>query len=102
MFYFKNIINSIPLIRDSISIGIINTDSQSALELAKNPVHHTRTKHIDIQYHFVRETLINGIIDIRYKSTFDLLADGLTKNLARPKFIKIVQGLGLRSRTQIN
>ena len=45
------------------------TDSQSAIALAHNPEHHARTKHIDIQYHFVREALLDKQVDMRYIPT---------------------------------
>jgi hypothetical protein len=40
-------------------------DNQSAIRLAKNPEFHQRTKHIQIKYHFIREQLKNGIIDLQ-------------------------------------
>ncbi|RVE41856.1 hypothetical protein evm_013500 [Chilo suppressalis] len=43
----------------------IFTDSQSAMAIAKNPVHHQRTKHVDVRYHFVREAIENGDIHLR-------------------------------------
>ena len=45
------------------------TDSQSAQSLAKNPVFHERTKHIDIQYHYVRESVIEGRTNVQYVPT---------------------------------
>ena len=74
------------------------TDSQSAMALARNPEHHARTKHIDIQYHFVREALQDKLIDMRYIPTNDQIADGLTKPLDPTKFGLFVKGLGLISR----
>ena len=71
------------------------TDSQSAIALARNPEHHARTKHIDIQYHFVREALQDKKIDMRYIPTENQLADGLTKPLDTTKFESFVRGLGL-------
>ena len=47
----------------------IRTDSQSAIALAYNPEHYTRTKHIDIQYHFIREALEKHLADISYIPT---------------------------------
>jgi len=44
-------------------------DSQPAIALANNPEHHAKTKHIDIQYHFVREKILEGIIDLSYIPT---------------------------------
>lgn len=57
------------------------SDSQPAIALAKNPEHHAKTKHIDIQYHFVREKILEGTIDLSYISTKEQLADILTKAL---------------------
>jgi len=50
-------------ISDRISIY---NDNQSAIELAENPVHHARNKHIDVRYHFVRESSSNGLISVSY------------------------------------
>jgi hypothetical protein len=93
--YLNAIYTSIPLLSDISDTNKVYTDSQSAMELAKNPIHHARTKHIDIQYHFIRENVINGIIDLVYKNTSQLRADGFTKALPGPKFNQIVTGLGL-------
>ena len=57
------------------------TDNQAAIELANNPEHHSKTKHIDIQYHFVRENVQNGLIKLVYQSTKEQIADVLTKPL---------------------
>ncbi|KAL3834104.1 hypothetical protein ACJIZ3_008840 [Penstemon smallii] len=62
-------------------------DSQSALHLAKNPAFHSKTKHIRVQYHFVREKVEEGSVDFQKIHTEDNLADVLTKPLNRDKFI---------------
>jgi hypothetical protein len=67
-------------------LNTIKTDSLSAIELAKNPVYHARTKHVDITYHFVRENLISKNIDLVYKNTSTILSDNLTKPTSLPKF----------------
>ena len=61
------------------TLNTIKTDSLSAIELAKNPVYHARTKHVDITYHFVRENLLNNSINLVYENTSTILADNLTK-----------------------
>ena len=61
-------------------------ENQSAIRLVKNPEYHKRTKHIDIQYHFIREKFEHGEIDISYVSTNHQLADIMTRALPRDKF----------------
>src|SRR5665213_2460535 len=57
-------------------------DNQSAIALARNPVHHARSKHIDIQHHFVREKIESKEIEISYMATDEMITDALTKPLA--------------------
>ena len=61
-------------------------DSQSAIYLAKEQVHHQRTKHIDVRYHFVREVLEEGEILRRKIRNQDNSADMLTKVVSGVKF----------------
>jgi len=75
----------------------IYEDNQSCISLAKNPVHHARTKHIDIQHHFIREKVESKEIDVVYMPTDDMVADALTKPLPRPKFSKLVGEMGLHA-----
>jgi hypothetical protein len=56
-------------------------DNQSAICMADNPVKHSRIKHIDIQYHFLRDHQQKGVIKIAYVSTHNQLADISTKPL---------------------
>ena len=57
----------------------IYSDSQSAIALAKNAVHHDRTKHIEIKYHFIRELIYSGLIRVKKIVTETNPADILTK-----------------------
>lgn len=88
-----------PLIGQEISANIVYTDSQSAIDLAKNPLYHHRTKHIDIQYHFVREKFQEGISKLTYIPTGDQLADGLTKSIDQQKWLKLIEAIGLQKLT---
>jgi hypothetical protein len=74
----------------------IYADNQGAIALAKNPEYHARTKHIDTQWHFVREQAELGTIRLDYVPTDRQLADGFTKPLGGTKFKEFVRGLGLR------
>ena len=71
-------------------VTTIYEDNQSCIALAKNPVHHARTKHIDVQYHFSREKVESKDIEVVYVPTEDMVADALTKALPRPRFTKLV------------
>lgn len=70
-------------------------DSKSALELSKNPVYHERSKHIDTRYHFIRECISDGIVEVEHIGIDKQLADILTKPLGQVKFIEMRQKLGV-------
>jgi len=73
----------------------IYMDSQSAIALAHNPEHHARTKHIDIQYHFVRNCVEDGTTQLTYCPTEDMVADGLTKALGPERHRKLAKMMGM-------
>src|SRR5437764_11196393 len=75
----------------------LRADNQEAIELTKNPEYHRRTKHISIQYHFTRECVENGEIELVYVPTEDMIADGLTKALPKARFDQFVNLLGLHA-----
>jgi hypothetical protein len=62
-------------------------DNVSALALASNPVYHARTKHIKVDYHFVREKVLNRDIALKFISTHDQIADVFTKGLSFARFL---------------
>jgi hypothetical protein len=68
-------------------------DNQGAIALAKNDANHTKTKHIDIHYHFVREVVNNQQLEIKYVPTKFQLADILTKTLVTSRFIELCNQL---------
>jgi hypothetical protein len=74
----------------------IMCDNQGSISLAKNPTHHSRTKHIDVQYHFIREKLEMGVIHLEYCPTEHMMADVLTKGLVRDRHERFVKAYGLK------
>lgn len=61
-------------------------DNQSAIALAANPVYHARTKHIEVDFYFIREKVVNGDVCIQYISSVDQVGDIFTKGLTSSRF----------------
>ena len=70
-------------------------DNQGAINLAKNPVHHQRSKHIDVKYHFIRLEIANGNVDLKYVQSEENVSDIFTKPVSRIKLEKfdVVHGI---------
>ena len=62
-------------------------DNVGAISLASIPVFHARTKHIEVDYHFICEKVLNKDIVVRYISTHDQIADVLTKDHTTARFM---------------
>ena len=71
-------------------------DNKAAINIAHNPFLKDRTKHIEIDRHFIKEKLRKGIICTPYVRTGDQLADILTKGVATNHFQKFLDKLGMR------
>ncbi|CAG7720799.1 unnamed protein product, partial [Allacma fusca] len=74
----------------------IRVDNQSAIRLVKNPEMHTRTKHIDVRFHYIRDLANQGDIEVTYVPTAIQLADSLTKPLLKGKLETNRSQLGLQ------
>ena len=70
-------------------------DNTSAINITKNPVMHSRTKHIDIRHHFLRDHVLQGDVEVTFVDTYDHLATIFTKPLAREPFYKTRRELGI-------
>jgi hypothetical protein len=73
----------------------INCDNQSAIKLAHNPIYHARSKHIELQHHFVREKIESKEINLIFCNTNDNVADIFTKPLGKLKFEVFRSKLGV-------
>ena len=67
----------------------IKCDNTSAINLSKNPIQHSRSKHIEIRYHFIREHVANEDVNLEYINTENQLADIFTKSLREDKFCSL-------------
>lgn len=74
---------------------IIYCDSKSAIALTENPVFHGKSKHIRIKYHFVRDLVEKGEVEIKHCKTEDQVADIFTKPLKSDIFKELKMKLGM-------
>ncbi len=70
-------------------------DNQGSIALVHNPVYHARTKHFDIQHHYIRDKVATRRINLQYISTNEMIADGLTKALTHAKFHTFVKQMNM-------
>ena len=68
---------------------------KSAIRICHNPVQHSKTKHIALRYHFIKDHVEDGNVEIHFVRTTDQLTDIFTKALPEASFNKILQGLGM-------
>ena len=82
---FKLMYNHIP----------IKCDNTSAINLSKNPIQHSRTKHIEIRYHFLRDHVQKDNIVLEFTNIHDQLADIFTKPLPEDRLCMIRREIGM-------
>lgn len=77
-------------------------DNLEATYISANPVFHSRAKHIEIDFHFVRERVANKELQVRFIASGDQIADGFTKSLASRKFEEFKRNLNLQRKTSFD
>ena len=78
---------------------VIYYDNQICIQISENPVFHDRSKHIEIRYHFIRDYVQRGVVELQYISTDEQVADILTKTLGWGKFVFFKDKLGVVQNT---
>ena len=71
----------------------IRYDNKSVINLTKNLILHSRTKHIEVRHHFIREQVTNRVVSLEYINTENQLADIFTKPLIEDKLYKLSRSL---------
>lgn len=75
---------------------VIQEDNQSTISMTRNPQFHGRSKHISIKYHFVRDQVSKGTVDVKYCPSTDMIADITTKGIPKTQFTRLREMIGLR------
>ena len=88
--------------REPVKCVTIYEDNQSAICLSKNPQFHGRSKHIAIKYHFIRDNVKNGTVDIEYCRSEDMIADIMTKGVYGERFKKLRRLIGVQKMIERN
>jgi hypothetical protein len=81
--WLQRLCSGIGLVQEAVRI---ECDSQSAIFLAKNPAYHSKTKHIDVQYHFLRDMIEEMKVSLMKVDTLKNVIDSLTKSVSTEKF----------------
>jgi hypothetical protein len=74
---------------------LIHCDNQSCVKLTKKHVFHDRSKHIELKYHYIRDMVQRGVMDLQYISTDKQIVEILTKSLSRVKYEYSRDNLGV-------
>jgi hypothetical protein len=74
----------------------LHCDNKSAIAMAKNPVYHSRTRHIAIKHHFIREAIEEGEVELKFCRSEEQVADIFTKALPKEKFQQFREALGVQ------
>lgn len=75
---------------------VLQSDNMGAIHLTSKSIFHARTKHIEIHYHWIREAVKRGDLQVKYCPTEIMAADLLTKQLSRQQFVKLRGMLGVK------
>ncbi|CAB4009117.1 Hypothetical predicted protein, partial [Paramuricea clavata] len=86
--FLKQLCVDLNIVQVSHSV-LVNGDNQGAINLAKNPMYHKRSKHIDVKYHFIRSEVRTGSIVLAYILTDENEADIFTKPVSKVKLDKL-------------
>ena len=92
LFWMKKVLTNYRIFQDTM---VVYYDNSSAIDISKNPIQHSKTKHIEIRYHFIRDLVERKIVCLEYIPTERQNANIFTKPLDRSKFEILRQVIGV-------
>ena len=98
VIYLSSLLSGMGYHGNDVDTVRLMADNQSTIKLARNPINHSRNKHIRNKYHIVRQLVSRTELSITYVNTKNMIADGLTKSLATDAFKAFVAMMGLQER----
>jgi hypothetical protein len=81
--WFQNLLHEVGFSQSSSTT--VHCDNQNAIALNENPKYHSRSKHVETQYHFSKKRVLDKQIQLKYVFTLDMIVDIFTKTLPRDK-----------------
>ncbi|KAL4313405.1 hypothetical protein GQ457_01G015130 [Hibiscus cannabinus] len=91
--WLRNLLSKMML--KQVGATMIHVDNKSAIELVKNPVNHERSKHIDVRFHFIRDHVKEGNVELVHVASHDQVADIFTKPLPEILLDKCKKMIGM-------
>ncbi|KHN43625.1 Copia protein, partial [Glycine soja] len=92
--WLRNLLNDFNI---KISFAAVYCDNKVAIHIATNPTYHERTKHLEIDLHYVREQVDKGALKLIHVRKHHQLADVFTKSLPQSAFLNIISKLGIKN-----
>jgi len=92
LLWMKTLLGDYGFTQDTM---IINCDNTSAINISKNPVQHSRTKHINIRHHFLRDLVESEVVSLSFIHTENQLTDILTKPIDGCRFESLRKAIGV-------
>lgn len=100
--WMRRILDTLGYQGDEDEGTLIFCDNSSTIQLARNPVFHAKSKHIEVRFHFLRNLENDGVIHLVHCSTHDQIADVLNKPLKLESFRRMRERLGVCGAPEVN
>ncbi|KAK4372996.1 hypothetical protein RND71_008380 [Anisodus tanguticus] len=86
--WLKKFLENLFDIAEDVELVLVFCDSETPISSTNDPKFHCKTKHIGAKYNYVRGIVRRKVVNVKYASTKDMLADPLTKPLSRDAFVR--------------